>query len=127
MLSNSLYSSIILEKLNGVQILDLERYIRGFNFEERADARRALATAHGRSIGSIYKWNSRQSHPTSPMALSRTEQWSDCQVTRFDLRPDMWQLTDVIDVLTKMGYEISKPCNEHASRNQKNQKVTNER
>lgn len=84
----------------------LDEYVAEIPFGERGAFRRRLAKAHGVSSETVRKWEgypppadwSKQKvrdmsrpHPASTEAIAVTEQMTDGKVTRFDLRPDIFQ------------------------------------
>ena len=84
-------------------------YLASLPFAERAKAKKALADAHGRPLSSIYKWLSRGAHPADAKTIAITEAWSGYKVTRFEERPDVWKLDELIESLQRMGYTIDGP------------------
>lgn len=84
-------------------------YLASLPFAQRADARRALARAHGRPLSSIYKWLARGSHPADRASMAITEEWSDYAVTRFDERPDVWCIDETVGCLERLGYRVHAP------------------
>ncbi len=71
--------------------MDLRSYINSFSRYERKKIREALAQAHEVSEVTVRSWaNGNRKHPCTLCAIEITERFTKHQVTRFDLRPDVF-------------------------------------
>ena len=71
--------------------MDLRSYINAFPRYERKKIRAALAQAHEVSEVTIRSWaNGNRKHPCKLSAIEITERLTGYQVTRFDVRPDVF-------------------------------------
>lgn len=71
--------------------MDLQGYIQSFPRNERSEIRNKLAAAHGVSEVTIRAWaNKTRRHPYTLVAVQLTEQLTSGQVTRHELRPEIF-------------------------------------
>lgn len=71
--------------------MDLQTYIKTFPRSERAAFRHKLADAHGVSEVTVRAWaNATRRHPCTLKAVEITEKLTGSQVTRQDLRPEIF-------------------------------------
>lgn len=71
--------------------MDLRSYVNSFPRNQRASVRHQLAQAHGVSEVTVRAWaNQTRRHPYTLVAIEITERVTDHQVTRQDLRPEIF-------------------------------------
>ena len=84
----------------------LRDFLRSLPYGQRSKFRRELAEAHGVSVSLVRKWENdpppadwnadkrrqqSRKHPASLAAIELTENLTDGQVTRYELRPECWR------------------------------------
>jgi len=71
--------------------MTLQEYIHSFPKDERMTLRQTLAYAHGVSETTVRSWaNGLRKHPPILKAIEITERITNQQVTRYDLRPEVF-------------------------------------
>ncbi len=71
--------------------MDLQNYIKSFPRNRRTQIRNQLAQAHGVSEVTVRAWaNQTRRHPYTLIAIEITERETGYQVTRHDLRPEIF-------------------------------------
>lgn len=71
--------------------MDLQTYIKSFPRNQRTSIRTQLAQAHGVSEVTVRAWaNLTRRHPYTLNAIMITERVTGNQVTRHDLRPEIF-------------------------------------
>ncbi len=77
--------------MDGLLKMDLFDYINSYPRYKRTHLRKKLAEAHGVSEVTIRSWaNGTRNHPCMLKAVEITEQLTKHNVTRFDLRPEIF-------------------------------------
>lgn len=86
--------------------MTLKEFIGRIPYGQRGAFRRRLAKAHSVSFETVRKWENfpppvtwseekvrdmTRVHPANVEAILLTEEMTGCEVTRFDLRPDIFQ------------------------------------
>jgi DNA-binding transcriptional regulator YdaS (Cro superfamily) len=72
--------------------MDLREFIQSHPRHQRAQVRRRIAVAHGIAEVTVRSWaNGQRNHPCSLAAVRITEKVTNGLVTRYDLRPDVFQ------------------------------------
>lgn len=72
--------------------MELGEFIQSLPRRQRALVRRRIAAAHGIAEVTVRSWaNGQRRHPCSLTAVKITEKVTDGLVTRYDLRPDVFQ------------------------------------
>jgi len=80
--------------------MTLDDYIQGHPRPMRRDIIEKLALLHGCSVSAVYSWQKKGFHPPYNANMSITEAFTNQQVTRFDLRPDVFDL-DTMKLIVK--------------------------
>jgi len=65
-----------------------------------------LANLHGVKVNTLQRWASEKDplqHPSDFKSVSITEEFTGNAVTRFDLRPDVWNRDDIKDVAQRLN------------------------
>lgn len=88
--------------------MNLKKYFQGFPKVERKQLMLSLAEAHGRPVSTVYKWQSRENHPATYEVMAITEAWSGFTVSRFDERPDVFNLDSLITALENSGFKVEQ-------------------
>ncbi len=77
--------------------MKLKAYFDAFPRGKRGVERRRFAEMHKVSEVTVRSWaNGTRRHPCSLESVLRTEDFTDLRVTRHDLRPDIFGLTETL-------------------------------
>lgn len=72
--------------------MELREFIESHPRSQRAQLRRRIAAAHGIAEVTVRSWaNGQRKHPCSLAAVRITERVTEGLVTRYDLRPDVFE------------------------------------
>jgi len=78
-----------------LKTMNLKAYFDAFPRGKRGQERRRFAELHKVSEVTVRSWaNGTRRHPCSLDSVQRTEDFTGCQVTRHDLRPDIFGQSD---------------------------------
>lgn len=82
--------------------MDLRSYINSFPRNQRASIRNQLAEAHGVSEVTVRAWaNQTRRHPYTLVAIEITEKVTGHQVTRHELRPEIFGEAEPVQELSE--------------------------
>ena len=75
--------------------MTLDDYIQGHPRPKRRNIIEKLACLHGCSVSTVYSWQKKGFHPPFNASMDITEAFTNQKVTRFDLRPDVFDYDTV--------------------------------